>query len=947
MTDRVAGLVIGLGRQDRGDDAVGPEVARRVAALGLPDVRVLEREDPADLLDAWQGHDVVVLVDAVRSGAPPGTLHVLDAGAATDVLGSGAWAATGRGGTHALGVGQVVGLARALGRLPDRLVLIGVEAEGFDHGAPLSTRTRDAVPDAAAAVVSALAPTEPVRVRRRVEARGVVQGVGFRPHVYSLARTHGLSGEVWNSTDGAVAEVEGDRAEVDAFCRELADAPPPLAVVASLTMAELPPQGGTEFVIRASRSGTGRTFVSPDVTLCDDCLAELADPANRRFRHAFITCTNCGPRFTITTGLPYDRPNTTMSIFPMCPACAAEYADPADRRFHAQTICCPGCGPRLRLVRPQRETSYDEAALGEARSLLAAGAVVAVKGVGGFHLACDATSEEAVTTLRKHKQRGDKPFAVMVSDVAAARALVDLDDAETALLTGRTRPVVLARRRAGAAHPLASSVAPGQDDLGLMLPYSPLHHLLLGLPGDPDGPRALVLTSGNVAGEPIVTDDDEALARLAGLADAWLLHDRPIHVPCDDSVTRAVAGLEAPVRRSRGEAPLPLTLPFEVPPVLAVGADLTNTFCVAEGRLAWLSGHVGDMDDLATLRAFTAAETHLEQLTGVRPEALAADHHPAYRSRRWAVEHAAGRPVHEVQHHHAHVASTMAEHGVPSGERVIGVAFDGTGYGDDGAAWGGEVLVASYAGYQRAAHLAYVDLPGGDAGVRNPYRMALSHLRHAGVAWTDDLPSVRACRAGELDVLERQLQRRLACVPTSSMGRLFDTVASLAGICQRAGYDAQAAMELEAVARGAGEVEGYAFGLRAGTAGEPLVLEPAPVVRAVAYDVRSGVGPDLVAARFQQGVVDLVAAAVSDVRRRTGLERVTLSGGVFLNAFVTERCALALSAAGFDVLRHHRVPASDAGLALGQVAVLAHALDAASDVRPRRQQSPEMESPCV
>ncbi|MGA8248162.1 MAG: carbamoyltransferase HypF, partial [Nocardioides sp.] len=611
----------------------------------------------------------------------------------------------------------------------------------------------------------------------------VVQGVGFRPHVYALARGHGLSGEVWNSPDGAVAEVEGDPADVEAFCRELAADPPPLAVVSSLTFADLPTRGGTEFAIRESRSGAGRTFVSPDVTVCDDCVAELGDPVSRRFRHPFITCTNCGPRFTVTTGLPYDRPSTTMSAFPMCPACAAEYADPVDRRFHAQTICCPDCGPRLRLVRPQQhDPAYDEAALGEARSLLAAGAVVAVKGIGGFHLACDATSEEAVATLRNRKQRGDKPFAVMVRDLADARALVGLSEAETALLTERTRPVVLARRATGDA-PLATGVAPGQDDLGLMLPYSPLHHLLLGLPGDPDGPAALVMTSGNVAGEPIVTDDDEALTRLAGLADAWLLHDRPIHVPCDDSVTRAVADLEAPVRRSRGEAPLPLTLPFEAPPVLAVGADVTNTFCLAEGRLAWLSAHVGDMDDVATLRAFTAAESHLEDLTGVRPEALAADRHPAYRSRRWAAEHAAGRPLHEVQHHHAHVASTMAEHGVPAGERVIGIAFDGTGYGDDGAAWGGEVLVASYAGFRRAAHLAYVDLPGGDAGVRNPYRMALSHLRYADVAWTDDLPCVRACRSGELALLERQLERRLACVPASSMGRLFDAVASLAGIC--------------------------------------------------------------------------------------------------------------------------------------------------------------------
>ncbi len=778
----------------------------------------------------------------------------------------------------------------------------------------------------------------------------MVQGVGFRPHVYSLARAHGLAGEVWNSPNGLVAEIEGDRVGVERFCSDLAAQPPPLAVVESLIVTDLPLQGGTEFTIRASRPGVGRTFVSPDVTICDDCVAELGDPADRRFRHAFITCTNCGPRFTISTALPYDRPSTTMAEFPMCEPCAREYADPEDRRFHAQTICCPDCGPRLRMVRPPRESAYDEDALGEARSLLAAGAIVAVKGIGGFHLACDATNEEAVATLRKRKQRGDKPFAVMAADLASTRALVELDDAEAALLTGRTRPVLLARRRAGTTSAIAPSVAPGQDDLGVILAYSPVHHLLLGLEGDAAGVRLLVMTSGNLAGEPIVTDDDDALDRLDGLVDAWLLHDRPIHVPCDDSVTRWVAGLEAPVRRSRGEAPLPLTLPFEGPPVLAVGSDLKNTFCLAEGRLAWLSAHVGDMDDLATLRAFGAAEAHLEELTGVRPVALAVDRHPAYRSRRWAVEHAEGRPVHGVQHHHAHVASTMAEHGIPSGERVLGIAFDGTGYGDDGAVWGGELLVASYDGYERAGHLDYVDLPGGDAAVHNPCRMALSHLRSAGVPWDDDLPSVGACRDDELAVMARQLEGGWGCVPTSSMGRLFDAVASLAGICHRVGYDAQAAMELEAVARAVGAVDGYRFDVRELGESGPLVFDPAPVVRAVAHDVRAGAGPALVAARFQQGVVDLVVTAADKVRQRTALSRVTLSGGVFLNAFVTEGCARELSAAAFEVLRHRKVPASDAGIALGQVAVLAHAagsLDVARPVPPRRQRSPEMESPCA
>ena len=763
--------------------------------------------------------------------------------------------------------------------------------------------------------------SSPDPVRRRVVVRGVVQGVGFRPHAYALARSLHLVGEVWNTTDGVIAEVEGALADVEEFASQVATDAPPLAVVSSVDVAEVAPRGGTEFSIRASEPATGRTFVSPDVTVCDDCLADLRDPANRRYRHPFVTCTNCGPRYTITTGLPYDRPTTTMAGFPMCAACATEYTDPADRRFHAQTVCCPGCGPRLRLESPSHETSYGEKALAEARSLLRDGAVVAVKGIGGYHLACDATNPWAVRMLRKRKQRGDKPFAVMVPTIDDALTLVDATPLEVALLTSRARPVVLAKARRGssigAAH---ASVAPGQADLGVLLAYSPLHHLLLGLPGDESGPAALVMTSGNLTGEPIVTDDREARRRLGGLADAWLTHDRPIHVPCDDSVTRAVGGREAPVRRSRGQAPLPITLPFEAPPALAVGGDVKNTFCLAEGRLAWMSGHIGDMDDLATQSAFGVAVEHLSMLTGVAPRMVATDRHPSYRSRRWAFDRFPASDVAEVQHHHAHVASTMAEHGLPDGRKVIGVAFDGTGYGDDGASWGGEFLVADYGGFERAAHVAYVDLPGGDAGVRNPCRMALSHLRRAGVPWDASLPSVQACDDAELGLLDRQLATGLRCVPTSSMGRLYDAVASLTGICHRAEYDAQAAMELEAAARPWGTVHGYRFGTEA----DPL--DPGPVVAAVVDDVRAGAEQGLVAARFQHAIIDLAVATVRRLREETNIATVTLSGGCFLNAYLTAQCAATLGADGFEVLTHHVVPASDAGIALGQLAVLAHRL---------------------
>ena len=749
--------------------------------------------------------------------------------------------------------------------------------------------------------------------------RGVVQGVGFRPHVYSLATSLDLAGAVWNDSNGVVVEVEGEPAALDAFClRVVADAPP-LAVVEGASWTVVDAVGGTSFTVRTSESGPGRTFVSPDVTICADCLDDLRNPDNRRYRHPFVTCTNCGPRFTITTGLPYDRSSTTMAGFPMCARCADEFTDPTDRRFHAQTICCPGCGPVLSLVRPGRVSTHDEEALAEARRLLLEGAVVAVKGLGGYHLACDATNDSAVETLRKRKRRGDKPFALMVAGQRVAERLVELSADEADLLTRRSRPVVLAPRRRGA--DVSPAVAPGSADLGVMLAYTPLHHLLLGLDGE-GGADVLVMTSGNLAGEPIVIDDGEALGRLADLADAWLAHDRSIHVPCDDSVARVVDGIESPIRRSRGQAPLALDLPFETPAVMGVGADLKNTFCLAEGRLAWMSAHVGDMDDLSTVVAYGAAEQHLEMLTGVTPVALAADRHPGYRSRRWAQDHAAGRPVVDVQHHHAHVASTMADNQVPDGMQVIGVAFDGTGYGEDGAVWGGEFLVADYRSFTRAGHLAYVDLPGGDAGVRNPNRMALSHLRSAGVEWDPALPCVRASESEELALLSRQLDTGFGCAPTSSMGRLFDAVASLAGICHRAGYDAQAAMELEAAARDSGPVEGYAFALDAGD--ELLRIDAAPVVRAAAADVLVGASPAVIAARFQHGVVDMVVDVLTVLRDRTGLDRATLSGGVFLNSFLTSACARALTGAGFDVLQHHRVPASDAGLALGQVAVLVH-----------------------
>ncbi|GAA1500427.1 carbamoyltransferase HypF [Kitasatospora kazusensis] len=779
---------------------------------------------------------------------------------------------------------------------------------------------------------TALAVADPVE-RRRVTVRGVVQGVGFRPFVYTLATGLGLAGHVTNTAEGVIAEVEGAAGAVLLFCDRIGADAPPLAVVESVEHHPLAVAGGAGFAILASSGGgPARTLVSPDVATCADCLAELADPADRRYRHPFITCTNCGPRFTIVTGLPYDRDHTTMARFPMCPDCAREYTDPADRRFHAQPVACHACGPRLRLVRPGSGTPAGDAAaelaaagdpVAEARRLLGSGAVLAVKGLGGYHLACDAADPAAVALLRRRKNRGAKPFALMARDFTDIEPLAELGPQERTLLAGLVRPIVLLRRRPGE---LGEAVAPGSPDLGFMLPYTPLHHLLLGLPGDPPGPRLLVMTSGNLSGEPIVTDDAEALDRLAHLADAWLTHDRPIHVPCDDSVVRICDGDPLTLRRSRGYAPLPLTLPVPVRAALAVGGDLKNTFCLGEGSHAWLSAHIGDMDDLATQQAFERAEAQLESVTGVRPGLLAADRHPGYRSGRWAERAAGERVLTRVQHHHAHIASALAEHGLDGTRRVIGVAFDGTGYGDDGAVWGGEILLADYDGYHRFGQLGYVPLPGGDAAVRRPYRMALAHLRAAGLGWPPGLPCTAACPPDELRLLEQQLERGLNCVPTSSMGRLFDAVSSLAGVCQQAGYEAQAAIELEAAALAAGPQDGpgYAFALRPGGAGgAELVADPGPVLAAAVADLRDGAGPGQVAARFHIAVAGLVRRSCRLARERYGLDAVALTGGVFANALLSADCAAGLRQDGFTVLRHHRVPPNDGGLALGQLMVAA------------------------
>ncbi|MFJ7071754.1 carbamoyltransferase HypF [Streptomyces sp. NPDC098781] len=764
-------------------------------------------------------------------------------------------------------------------------------------------------------------------VRRRVTVRGTVQGVGFRPFVHRLATDLALAGFVSNTASGVLIEVEGPPDGIASFCDRLASRPPPLAAVLGVGVEDLPVTGADDtFTIRSTDRSPGRTLLPPDTATCDDCLRELADPADRRHRHPFVTCTHCGPRFTIATGMPYDRAVTTMSGFPMCPDCAREYGDPGDRRFHAQPVACPDCGPRLRLVTAAGRAAAaarDADALTAARWLLAEGRIVAVKGLGGYHLACDATNARAVDTLRARKERGGKPFAVMCADLDAVRRVAAPSPAELAALTSARRPIVLLRGHARQ-DVLAPGICPGSPHLGVMLPYTPLHTLLFGLPGDPAGPRVLVMTSGNRSGEPIVTDDDEALTRLAPLADAWLAHDRAVAAPCDDSLLRVRAdGTEQVLRRSRGYVPRPLRLPVPVRPALAVGGDLKNALCLGEGDQAWFGPHIGDMGELATLEAARRAESQMRRLTGVVPELVAADRHPGYHSARWARRRAAGLPDRTpvlVQHHHAHIASAMAEHGLDGTTPVIGVAFDGTGYGDDGTVWGGEILIADYAGFRRFARLTPAPLPGGDAGVANPCRLALARLWAADLRWDPDLPCLAACTTEELALLQRQLTRGVACVATSSMGRLFDAVSSLVGVCHRAEYEAQAALELEAAAASAWDAAGpaYAFGVAAGA------FDPAPVLRALIADLRHGTPAAVLAARFHRGVARAVVAVCRQARQDVRLDTVVLSGGVFANALLEEESARLLGEDGFTVLRHGEVPPNDGGLALGQLVVAAH-----------------------
>ena len=754
--------------------------------------------------------------------------------------------------------------------------------------------------------------------RRTVLIRGIVQGVGFRPFIYNLAVRLGLGGWVKNQTGAVCIEVEGEQDALDRFLAELTDRPPTLAQIERLTWERQSPRGERRFRIDASEAdGAGGVFISPDVAVCQDCLGELFDPADRRFKYPFLNCTNCGPRLTIIAGAPYDRTRTTMAGFPMCAACRAEYEDPTDRRFHAQPTACALCGPRLELRDAEGRPVASADPLGVFAAALLDGKIGALKGLGGYHLACDARNGAVVAELRRRKHRDEKPVAVMVSDLAAAEVLVEVGPVESALLRSPQCPIVLLCKRPTLL--VAEDVAPRNLLLGVMLPYTPLHHLLLRAVGG----APLVMTSGNHSDEPIAFRDDEALEKLKGIADLFLVHNRPIHVRCDDSVTRVVDGIELPVRRSRGYAPQPIELPFPCRrPILAVGGQIKGTFTLGRDRQAFVSHHMGDLDQYDAYQEFVKDVALYQELFAVDPQVIAHDLHPDYATTAYTRRRAAETSVAlvAVQHHHAHLAACMAEHGLTA--PVIGVTFDGTGYGTDGAVWGGEFLIGDYCNFRRAAHLRYVGLPGGEQAIREPWRMAVAHLADAGA----DCGSLRSrIPREEIRVVERMLERRFNTPPTSSAGRLFDAVASLAGVRDLVNYEGQAAMELEWLAESTEPDGVYPFEFEARSEA-PLLVDLRPLICAVVGDVRKEVDAAVIARRFHSTMADLIGVVCGRIRTQTGLDAVVLSGGVFQNALLTDEATARLHKDGFCVFRHGKVPPNDGGLSLGQLAVATAAL---------------------
>lgn len=755
-------------------------------------------------------------------------------------------------------------------------------------------------------------------IARRIQVQGIVQGVGFRPFVYEQAVKNHLTGWVRNSSSGVEIEVNGSPDGIEKLISALSNHLPPLARVDSLQVTEIQPEFFPDFQIFSSQPQPGEYIpISPDIAICADCQKELFNPKDRRFRYPFINCTNCGPRFTIIEDIPYDRPFTTMKGFPLCPQCMAEYKNPRDRRFHAQPIACPVCGPQLSFIVGSEEKAAGEEALQLTRKWIRQGKIIAVKGLGGYHLACDARNEAAVAAMRNRKKRSDKPFALMAFDLASIKAACDVSGVEEELLFSRQKPVVLLNQKP--ANGIASSVAPGLDTLGIMLPYTPLHLLLL----EPEAgyPDLLVMTSGNMSDEPIAYIDEDGIKRLQPIADAFLNHNRPIHMRVDDSVVREERGKIYPIRRARGYAPDAVTLSQDVPQVLATGALLKNTFCLTRDKYAFISHHIGDLENYETYRSFKEGVAHYQNLFRITPERVVCDLHPDYLSTRFALEFSQEHqlPVLQVQHHHAHLASVIAENHLPVDEQVIGLCFDGTGYGTDGKIWGGEVLVGNCHGYQRYAHLAYQPLPGGDAAIHHPARIALAYLWNEKIDWNEhtSLVDSNLCSA-DRTILLAQLQNSINTPQTSSMGRLFDAVSALAGICAETSYEAQAAILLEVAANPAATGL-YPLPLKAG------VWEIEPLLQGIIADLYQNVSKAEIAGKFHNSIALAAIEVCEAVRSQSGCSTAALSGGVWQNRLLLRKTVSGLESKGFTVLTHHQVPSNDGGLSLGQAWIAANA----------------------
>ncbi len=770
--------------------------------------------------------------------------------------------------------------------------------------------------------------------RMQIQAKGIVQGVGFRPFIYSLANRFNLSGYVFNDTGGVIVEVEGDDKVLDEFFKIIKKDSPPLAQIESIEKSFLPLIGYREFTIRNSRSLQDKsTLISPDISICKDCLSEMLNPIDRRFLYPFINCTNCGPRYTLIQDIPYDRKNTTMKIFNMCPECRHEYEDPLNRRFHAQPNACPVCGPKVSLLAIKRSGKEVLATGSESvkrcRELIKEGMVVAIKGLGGFHLACNALDQEAVHRLRDRKYREDKPFAMMAPSLEIIKRYCHVDREAERCLVSPKRPIVLLKKREDCGIP--EEVAPKQKYLGFMLPYSPLHNLLFIEEGEINNSKInlketpLVMTSGNISDEPISYINDEALERLNGIADYFLIHNRDIHIRCDDSVTRSFNGREMIVRRSRGYVPIPLEVISQFNrQVLACGAELKNTFCFGKGNYAFISHHIGDLQNMETLNSFEEGIEHFQRIFDINPEIVVHDLHPDYLSTKFAKEIVTkkrGRRIIGVQHHHAHIASCMAENNI--NEKVIGVALDGTGYGDDGRIWGGEFLVCDFARYERRGHLDYFPLPGGDMAIRQPWRMAAVYLYSAfGDNFLDlEIDFVKRMDKDKWGMIKKMIENNLNVPLTSSMGRLFAGVSSLLGMRDEINYEGQAAIELEMYAHRPKYQPDYAYTLEIKKDREKYIIDPRGIIKGIVRDLKGQIGIDIISGKFHYTIARMIYKVCDLLRNSTEIESVVLSGGVFQNMLLLEITKTFLNTNGFKTYIHSRVPTNDGGISLGQAVI--------------------------